>query len=74
MIGKPLRYDELSVQEVTERMVSQEMPMAFATALMVRHSREVGRALVTSEAGQILGRPAKTYADWVNDHVELFVD
>ncbi|VBA32586.1 hypothetical protein LAUMK191_00269 [Mycobacterium attenuatum] len=48
VIGKPLRYQELSMQEATERMVSQGVPRAFVTALMARYSREAGRrALVT---------------------------
>jgi hypothetical protein len=42
-------------------------------ALLARYAREVGQpAPVTGEVERILGRPARTYAEWVADHADDF--
>jgi uncharacterized protein YbjT (DUF2867 family) len=73
VIGRPLRYQELSVEAATEGMVSQGLSRPFVEALMARYRRDIGQpARVTGEVAKILGRPAKTYADWVTDHAAAF--
>jgi uncharacterized protein YbjT (DUF2867 family) len=73
VIGRPLRYQELSVEAATEGMVSQGVSRPFVEALMARYRRDIGQpARVTGEVEKILGRPAKTYADWVTDHAAAF--
>ena len=48
-------------------------PEPFVEALMARYAREVGQpAPVTGEVEKILGRPARTYAEWVADHADAF--
>jgi hypothetical protein len=40
---------------------------------MARYAREVSQpAPVTGEVERILGRPARTYAQWVADHAAAF--
>jgi uncharacterized protein YbjT (DUF2867 family) len=73
VIGRPLHYQELSVQAATEGMVSQGVPRPFVAALMARYARDIGKApTVTREVEKILGRPARTYAEWVADHAADF--
>jgi uncharacterized protein YbjT (DUF2867 family) len=73
VLGRPLRYQELPSEVATQGMVQQGIPEAFVEALMARYAREVGQpAPVTGEVERILGRPARTYAEWVADHADAF--
>jgi uncharacterized protein YbjT (DUF2867 family) len=73
VLGRPLRYQELPPEVATQGMVQQGIPEAFVEALMARYAREVGQpAPVTGEVERILGRPARTYAEWVADHADAF--
>ena len=73
VIGRPLRYDEISPPAAAGAMVAQGIPQAFVDAMMARYSREAGEpAPVTDVVEKILGRPARTYADWVADHAAAF--
>ena len=73
VLGRPLRYQELPPEVAKQGMVQQGIPEAFVQALMARYAREVGQpAPVTGEVERILGRPARTYAEWVADHADAF--
>jgi len=73
VLGRSLRYQELPPEVAKQGMVQQGMPEAFVEALMARYAREVGQpAPVTGEVERILGRPARTYAEWVADHADDF--
>jgi hypothetical protein len=73
VLGRSLRYQELPPEVVRQGMVQQGIPEAFVEALMARYPREVGQpAPVTGEVERILGRPARTYAEWVADHADAF--
>ncbi|WP_459709987.1 hypothetical protein [Actinophytocola sp. KF-1] len=42
-------------------------------ALMARYAREDGRpALVSGDVATVLGRPARTFAEWVAGHASSF--
>jgi uncharacterized protein YbjT (DUF2867 family) len=74
VIGRPLCYEEISPAKATEGMVSQGVPRAFAEALMARYRRDFDAPVeVSDNVAKILGRPAKTYAEWVTDHAAAFV-
>jgi uncharacterized protein YbjT (DUF2867 family) len=74
VIGRPLRYEEISVTQSIEGMVAQGVPRPFVEALMARYARDIKRPVETSDnVAQILGRPAKTYSEWVADHAAAFV-
>jgi hypothetical protein len=48
-------------------------PEPFAEALLARYARGVGQpAPFTGEVEKILGRPARSYAEWVADHAAAF--
>ena len=73
VIVRPLRYEQISPAEATEGMVSQGVPRVFADALMARYRRDFDTPVeVNDNVAKILGRPAKTYAEWVIDHSAAF--
>jgi uncharacterized protein YbjT (DUF2867 family) len=73
VLGRPLRYQELPPEAATQGMLAQGLPEPFVRALMVRYARGLGQAApVTGEVERILGRPARTYAQWVTDHADAF--
>ena len=73
VLGRPLRYQELPPEVAKQGMVQQGIPEAFVEALLARYAREVGQpAPVTGEVERVLGRPARTYAEWVADHAAAF--
>ena len=73
VLGRPLRYQEIPPEVAKQGMVQQGIPEAFVEALMARYAREVGQpAPVTGEVERILGRPARTFAEWVADHADAF--
>jgi hypothetical protein len=73
VLGRPLRYHELPPEAATQGMLAQGLPEPFVRALMARYARGLGQAApVTGEVERILGRPARTYPQWVTDHAAAF--
>ena len=73
VIGRPLRYQEISPTEAADGMVAHGLPPAFAEAMMARYARELARpAPITDTVEHILGHPARTYAQWALDHASAF--
>ena len=73
VIGRPLRYQELPPEAARQGMVAQGLREPFVQALLARYARDVGQpAPVTNEVDKALGRPARTYAEWVADHAAAF--
>jgi uncharacterized protein YbjT (DUF2867 family) len=73
VIGRPLRYQEIPPEVARRGMVEHGFSEPFVDALLARYARELGQAApLTGEVEQILGRPARTYAEWVADHADAF--
>jgi uncharacterized protein YbjT (DUF2867 family) len=73
VIGRPLRYQEIPPEVATQGMVARGFPEPFVQALMARYAMEVGQpAPLSGEVEEALGRPARTYAQWVADHAAAF--
>jgi uncharacterized protein YbjT (DUF2867 family) len=73
VIGRPLRFQEIEPEVVERGMIANGFSKPFVEALLARYAREVGQAApLTGEVAQILGRPARTYAEWVADHADAF--
>ncbi|MEI8412503.1 MULTISPECIES: NAD(P)H-binding protein [unclassified Kribbella] len=73
VLGRPLHFLEVPPEAAAGGMIARGIPEAFVTALMARYARGAGRpAETTDEVEQILGRPARTFADWVSDHAYAF--
>ncbi|MEV0617128.1 NAD(P)H-binding protein [Nonomuraea sp. NPDC050404] len=75
-LGRPLRFEEVPPQVVAAHLTANGLPEAFVRALLARYERYLDREQnpVTGEVDRILGRPARTYADWVADHLAAFGD
>ncbi|MEO3892709.1 NAD(P)H-binding protein [Nonomuraea sp. B5E05] len=73
-LGRPLRFEELPPQAVAAHLVDNGLPEPWARALMARYAHYLGRDQhpVTGEVDEVLGRPARAYADWVADHLAAF--
>jgi uncharacterized protein YbjT (DUF2867 family) len=72
-IGRTLRYQEVPPEAAAQGMVRAGLPAPFVEALMARYTRQLGRpAAVTGEVEKILGRPARTFAEWAADRAAAF--
>jgi len=73
VIGRPLRYQEVPPEAAAQSMVAHGLAEPFVSALMARYARGAGQpAFTTSDVEKVLGRPARTYAEWVADHAAAF--
>jgi uncharacterized protein YbjT (DUF2867 family) len=71
--GRPLRYQEVPLEAAAQGLVRMGLDQPFVEALMATYVREAAYAApVTGEVERILGRAARTYADWVADHAVAF--
>ncbi|MFD0898835.1 NAD(P)H-binding protein [Actinomadura sediminis] len=72
-IDRPLTYQEVPPEAVKAQMARNGFPEAFVCSYLALAARSVGRpALVTTEVEKILGRPARTFAEWAADHAQDF--
>jgi len=73
VLGRPLRYVEVSPDIVRQRFNGLGLGAEFADAYTAMLAESVDKpALVTREVEKITGRPATTFAQWVSDHRALF--
>jgi uncharacterized protein YbjT (DUF2867 family) len=73
VIDRPLRYQEVPAEAFKEGLTRRGLPQPFVDALVARYARGIGPAeAVTDEVQRILGRPARTYSEWVADHAAAF--
>ena len=73
VLGRPLRYQEIPPEAAGKGMTASGLPEPFVGALMARYAREASEpAPLTGEVERILGRPARSYAEWVADHAAGF--
>jgi uncharacterized protein YbjT (DUF2867 family) len=70
VIGKPLRYEEISPDEARREL---NFPAPAVTMLLDAWSAAIGQpAYVTDTVAAVTGTPARTYREWVTDHVGAF--
>lgn len=56
-------------------MIAHGLPESVADAMLSMWARSVGRpAITTRDVEKILGRPARTFSEWVTDHASAFAD
>ena len=73
VLGRSLVFQEVPAQAAVRGMVANGLREEFVTALMNRYERGAGQpAEVTDEVRGVLGRPARTFAQWVADHAAVF--
>jgi uncharacterized protein YbjT (DUF2867 family) len=74
-IGRRLRYAEIPPAAAQQGMVAHGLVEPFVTAYLARLARTVGQpAVTTGEVERILGRPARTFAQWAADHAAAFTN
>ena len=72
VIGRPLRYEELSPDEF-RRATASTWPSGVADMLLAAWQAALGRpAYVTSAVADILGMPARTFSEWAADYAAAF--
>jgi len=72
-LGRPLRYHEVPVGVVRQRFLDIGFSGEFADAYTNLLAMTVDTpALVTHEVDKILGRPAQSFAQWVDEHRDVF--
>jgi uncharacterized protein YbjT (DUF2867 family) len=72
-LGRPLRFVAVPAAAAAAGMIAHGHREEFVTALMARYEREAGRpAHVSGDVEKVLGRPARTFAEWAADHTALF--
>lgn len=73
-LGRPLRFEEVPSHTVAARLIGVGLPEPFVRALMARYDHYTGRVQhpPTDDVDEVLGRPARTYQEWVADHVDAF--
>ncbi|WP_345436401.1 NAD(P)H-binding protein [Actinoallomurus vinaceus] len=73
VIGRPLRFEEVPPEVFARGLVQRGLPQPFVEALLARYARGAGPAeAVTDDVETVLGRPARTFAEWVADHAAAF--
>lgn len=70
VIGRPLRFEEISPEVARQEL---GFPLGALNMLLNAWAAAVGQpALVTSTVADITGKPARSFRDWVIDHVDEF--
>lgn len=70
VLGRPLRFDEMSPEAARREWPA---PAPVVDMLLKAWEAALGQpALVTTTVAEITGTPARTFRDWVNDHVGEF--
>jgi uncharacterized protein YbjT (DUF2867 family) len=73
VLGRDLSYREIPIDQVRQRFSAIGFPADFGTAYAALLAETVDTpARVTDEVERILGRPARTFAQWVNGHRAAF--
>ena len=74
VIGRPLRFEEIPPAAAIEQMAAAGLPRAFVTGLMERYARHQDKPQhpATDVVATVLGRPARTYAEWVASNAAAF--
>ncbi|MEV0631673.1 NAD(P)H-binding protein [Nonomuraea wenchangensis] len=73
-LGRPVRYVDLPVPEMTAHLERQGMPAPFATdlATLMAETGDGRWATTTTEVEAITGRPPRTLDDFLTDHRTTF--
>jgi uncharacterized protein YbjT (DUF2867 family) len=74
ILGRPVPLHDVSPQERREQLRAAGLSEHYADGLMVttRFIQEGGNDVVTGDVQDLLGRPARTYRQWAEDHASAF--
>jgi uncharacterized protein YbjT (DUF2867 family) len=69
VVGRPLRHVDLPEAEAGERMLAMGVPEPFVASLLGHYKAvRAGRTGVTTTIEDVLGRPARSFDTWLEDH------
>jgi uncharacterized protein YbjT (DUF2867 family) len=72
-VGRPVRFEEVDPEQARENWVASGLPPAFADAALDYHATLVAAPEpFTTAVADLLGRPAKSFAQWAADHADDF--
>ncbi|MFE5814472.1 NAD(P)H-binding protein [Streptomyces sp. NPDC056479] len=74
ILGRPVEVLQLTADQRREQLLGMGLGAAYADSLMAgaRFIEEGGNAVVTDDVPRVLGRPARSYLEWVLDHKAAF--
>ncbi|ASO21297.1 uncharacterized protein YbjT (DUF2867 family) [Actinoalloteichus hoggarensis] len=72
-IGRPVRFDEQPAAQARQEMIAAGWPADVVDGILDAHADTIGTVeQTTSTVADILGRPARTYREWAEDHAADF--
>ncbi|RPF37306.1 NAD(P)H-binding protein [Streptomyces sp. TLI_185] len=74
VLGRAVPLHDLSPEERREQLLAAGLGETYADSLMAaaRFIQEGGNDVVTEDVAEVLGRPARTYRQWAEDHRDAF--
>ncbi|MEU6352634.1 NAD(P)H-binding protein [Streptomyces sp. NPDC047072] len=74
VLGRPVGVTESTPEETRERLVAAGMGAEALEPVLhsIEFARRDGNALVTADVAEALGRGARSYREWAEDHREAF--
>lgn len=73
VLGRQLRYQEIPPEAAKRGMVDAGFPAPLVEAFMANYTKAIGQpTCISGEVEKILGRPGRTFAEWVADHAAAF--
>ncbi|KOG32929.1 NAD(P)-dependent oxidoreductase [Streptomyces resistomycificus] len=74
VLGRPVRTLTLTPDQIRAQLTASGLDEAAVEGVVggVGFAREGGNTLVTDDVRQALGRPARTYREWAEDHRQVF--
>ncbi|MFF4016448.1 NAD(P)H-binding protein [Streptomyces sp. NPDC001843] len=74
VLGRPVRLQEPTPEQRRELLLASGLGEGYADSLAAaaRFIEEGGNAVVTEDLPEALGRPARTYREWAEDHRPAF--
>jgi uncharacterized protein YbjT (DUF2867 family) len=73
VLGRDVRFEPIPAEVAHRVAVERGANAEFTKALFARYAREEGKpAYVSVEVEKVLGRPARSFAEWVADNADRF--
>ncbi|WP_039829091.1 NAD(P)H-binding protein [Nocardia testacea] len=75
-LGHSVEVADIAESAAREHMLAAGATTEFADGALAGQAfvRAGGNAVVTGDTPEVLGRPSRTYTDWVADHISAFTD
>ncbi|MFD9113807.1 NAD(P)H-binding protein [Streptomyces bottropensis] len=74
VVGRPVETLDLSPDQIREQLAASGMDATAVESVLggILFARDGGNAHVTDDVREALGRPARSYREWVEDHRAVF--